>query len=69
MARIKKDNSEGFEEMVIRMEAEGDHGLITKDNWDELKNKWMEIYYSIKNSERNPLLLSWEDIERINRHG
>lgn len=66
MARIKKIDSESFVEMVARMEAEGDHGLMTKDQWEELKKKWMDIYTDIKNREKSPLLLSWEDIQKIN---
>jgi hypothetical protein len=48
------------------MEVEGDHGMMTKDEWDALKGKWMDVYYEIKNKEKSPLLLSWEDIQKIN---
>lgn len=49
------------------MQSEGDHGMMTKDDWDQLVNKWMGVYNEIKQKEKNPLLLSWEDIESINR--
>lgn len=66
MAYIGTDNKEDFVTMVNRMEAEGDHGMMTKDEWDALKSKWMDVYYEIKNNEKSPLLLSWEDIQKIN---
>lgn len=66
MAKIKTKTSESFTEMLARMEAEGDHGLMTKDEWEQLKGKWMNVYTEIKNKEKSPLLLSWEDIQKIN---
>ena len=67
MAKIKTDSKESFPEMIARMQSEGDHGRMTKDEWDALCNKWMGVYTEIKNKEKNPLLMSWEDIEKINQ--
>lgn len=67
MARVIKDNKESFPEMLLRMEIEGDHGSMTKEEWDTLKDKWMWYFNEIKQREKNPLLMSWEDIEKINR--
>jgi hypothetical protein len=55
--------------MIARMESEGDHGMMTKDQWDTLKSKWMDVYTEIKNREKKPLLMSWEDIQKINKDG
>ena len=66
MANVKTTTNESFTEMLQRMEIEGDHGQMTKEDWDKLKNKWMGVYTEIKNKEKNPLLLSWEDIQKIN---
>lgn len=65
MANVETRTSEGFVEMIARMEAEGDHGMMTKADWDELKAKWMDVYTEIKNKEKNPMLLSWEDIRDL----
>lgn len=69
MAKVKTTTSESFTEMIARMESEGDHGMMTKDDWENLKGKWMTVYTEIKNNERSPLLLSWEDIQKINKDG
>lgn len=67
MANVETKTSEGFVEMIARMESEGDHGMMTKDDWDVLKAKWMDVYYEIKNKEKNPMLLSWEDIRDLHK--
>ncbi len=67
MATVNNNNNESFTEMLQRMEIEGDHGQMTKEQWDMLKAKWMNVYTEIKNKEKNPLLMSWEDIQKINR--
>jgi hypothetical protein len=65
LAYIGTDNKESFPEMVARMTSEGDHGHMTKDEWDALVAKWMNIYTDIKNNEKSPLLMSWEDIQKM----
>jgi hypothetical protein len=51
--------------MLARMQSEGDHGLMTKDEWDLLVKKWMDIYKDIKDKEKSPLLMSYEDITKM----
>lgn len=67
MAKIETTTKESFPEMIARMQSEGDHGRMTKDQWDAMVAKWMDIYKDIKDNEKSPLLMSWEDIESINR--
>jgi hypothetical protein len=64
MKRIKNNPNEGFLEMLKRLDEE-DHGKMTKEEWDSLKDKWMKVYDEIKHKEKNPLLLSYEDIQKM----
>lgn len=66
MAKIETNSKESFPEMIARMESEGDHGRMTKEQWDTMKTKWMDIYKDIKDHSKSPLLMSWEDIQKIN---
>jgi hypothetical protein len=65
LAYIGTDNKESFPEMLARMQSEGDHGLMTKDEWDLLVKKWMDIYKDIKDKEKSPLLMSYEDVSKM----
>lgn len=64
MKRIKNDPTEGFVEMLARMDNE-DHGKMTKDEWDTLKAKWMNVYTEFKLKAKSPLLFTWEDIQEM----
>lgn len=50
--------------MLERMDTE-DHGHMSKEDYDALKDKWMKVYWEIKHQEKNPLLMSYEDIQRM----
>lgn len=50
--------------MLERMDKE-DHGSMSKQDYDGLKDKWMKVYYKIKHQEKNPLLMSYEDIQKM----
>jgi hypothetical protein len=65
MAYIGTDNKESFPEMLARMQSEGDHGQMTKEEWDKLVAKWMTLYKGIKDTEKNPLLMSYEDVSKM----
>jgi len=60
--RIKNNPVESFVDMLERLDNE-DHGNMTKEEWDTLKDKWMKVYWEIKHNEKNPLLMSYEDIQ------
>ena len=62
MKRVKNISGEGFLEMLERMDTE-DHGAMSKEDYDALKDKWMKVYWEIKHQEKNPLLMSYEDIK------
>jgi len=62
--RIKNDPVESFTDMLARLDSE-DHGNMTKEEWDQLKDKWMKVYWEIKHNEKNPLLLSYEDMQKL----
>jgi len=64
MKRIKNNPNEGFLEMLERLDKE-DHGSMSKEEYDALKDKWMKVYCDIKHNEKNPLLLSYEDISKL----
>jgi len=64
MKRIKNNPNEGFLEMLERLDKE-DHGSMSKEEYDALKDKWMKVYWDIKHNEKNPLLLSYEDISKL----
>jgi len=64
MKRIKNNPNEGFLEMLERLDKE-DHGSMSKEEYDALKDKWMKVYWEIKHNEKNPLLLSYEDISKL----
>jgi len=49
MKRIKNISGEGFLEMLERMDKEN-HGSMSKEDYDGLKDKWMKVYYEIKPS-------------------
>lgn len=61
---IANNPNEGFLEMLERLDKE-DHGKMTKEEYDALKDKWMKVYWDIKHNEKNPLLMSWEDIQKM----
>jgi len=62
--KIKNNPDEGFLEMIERLKTE-DHGKMTKEEWDTLVDKWMKVYWDIKHNEKNPLLMSYEDIKKM----
>ncbi len=64
MKRVKNISGEGFLEMLERMDKE-DHGSMSKQDYDKLKDKWMKVYWEIKHQEKNPLLMSYEDIQKM----
>jgi len=65
MKKIKfKNKQESFLEMLDRMDTE-DHGAMTREEYQTLKDKWMSVYTEIKNKEKSPLLMSYEDIQRM----
>lgn len=64
MKKVKNISGEGFLEMLERMDTE-DHGHMSKEDYDKLKDKWMKVYWEIKHQEKNPLLMSYEDISRM----
>jgi len=39
--------------------------VCRKEDYDGLKDKWMKVYYEIKHQEKNPLLMSYEDIQKM----
>ena len=51
MKRVKNISGEGFLEMLERMDKE-DHGAMSKEDYDQLKDKWMKVYWEIKHQER-----------------
>jgi hypothetical protein len=59
---FKNNKQESFVEMLQRLDTE-DHGSMTREEYQELKDKWMGVYTDIKNKEKNPLLMSYEDIQ------
>ena len=64
MKKVKNISGEGFLEMLKRMDKE-DHGSMSKQDYDGLKDKWMKVYWEIKHQEKNPLLMSYEDIQKM----
>jgi len=64
LKKVKNISGEGFLEMLERMDKE-DHGSMSKQDYDGLKDKWMKVYYKIKHQEKNPLLMSYEDIQKM----
>jgi len=62
MKKVKNISGEGFLEMLERMDKE-DHGSMSKEDYDALKDKWMKVYWEIKHQEKNPLLMSYDDIK------
>jgi len=64
MKKVLNNPNEGFLEMLKRLDEEN-HGAMTKEEWDTLKDKWMKVYWEIKHKEKNPLLMSYEDISKM----
>lgn len=62
MAKIIKDDNESFPAMLERMQSEGDHGKMSKEQWDDLCDRYMKTYKEAKQS-GSIMLLNWADLK------